>query len=92
MAWRKTINIKQYLNQHDNDGGEVPIVTVAENIAGELKSQTAAFGSLPNKLITATKEAVERVPDDKDYHELAFNRVLGQIYDVADYERIWLGL
>lgn len=92
MAWRKTINIKQYLNQYDGDGGEVPIMTVAENIANELKSQTAAFGNLPDNLVTVTKEAIERIPEDEDYHQLAFNRVLGRIYDVADSERIWLGL
>lgn len=87
-AWTKTINIMQYLNREGDDD----ILTIAQNITDELKNNSSKFGSLPDKLVSATKEAIERVPDDKDYHELKFNQVLGRIYDVADYERIWLGL
>lgn len=95
-AWTKTINIKQYLNPRGEPGagreGDDDILTIAQNIAKELKENSHVFGSLPDKLVSATKEAIERVPDDKDYHELKFNKVLARIYDVADDERIWLGL
>lgn len=86
-GWNYRINIKQYLNREGKDD----IITIAENIANELRT-VPVFGSLPTKLINETKAAIERVPEDKDYHELKFNQVLARIYDVADNYRVWLGL
>ncbi len=83
--WNYRINIKQYLNSDDD------IITIAENVANELRT-ISVFGSLPNKLVETTKAAVERVPNDNDYHELKFNQVLDRIYNVADDYRVWLGL
>ena len=89
MAWTYEINIKQYLNKE----GEDNIVIIAENVAKELETINAPwiFGNLPTRLINETKAAVERIPDDEDYHNLAFNRVLNQVYNQADEYRVWLG-
>lgn len=91
MGWAYSINIKQYLNQYDNDGGEVPIVTVAENVAKELKTVPVfVFGTLPDQLVKLAREATEK--DDPDYAEYQFNKILSRVYDRADEYRVWLGL
>jgi hypothetical protein len=88
-AWEYKVNIKQYLNRE----GEDDIVTIAENIAKELGNVPPwIFRNLPAKLVDETRTAVEKMPDDKDYHELKFNKVLDRIYDAADDYRVWLGL
>lgn len=67
-------------------------MTIAENVAKELGNMPPwIFSGLPIQLVEQTKAATERVPEDKDYHELAFNRVLEQIYNRADDYRVWLG-
>lgn len=89
MSWNYRLNIKQYLNQEDDSD----TLTIAKNVAQEIrKVDYWIFEELPNHLIQEVEQAIERIPDDKDYHELAFNRVLEQIYDVADEQRVWLGL
>ena len=85
--WNYRINIKQYLNREGDN-----IVIIAENVANELRTVPVVFGSLPTKLVETTKAAVERIPDEKEYHELKFNQVLARIYDVADDYRVWLGM
>lgn len=93
--WAYKVNIKQYLNQYDedNDGEGMDILTVAKNVRRELKTLPHwIFENLPEQLVQDTERAIERVPENVDYHQLAFNRVLEQIYDVADDHRVWLGL
>ena len=89
MAWEYKVNIKQYLSRE----GEDSILIIAENIAKELGNVPPwIFGNLPTRLVDDTRAAVEKMPDDKDYHELKFNKVLARIYDVADDYQVWLGL
>lgn len=88
--WKYTIDIKQHLSNSTNNES---IVNAAKGVVHELKRLPITLGCLED-LIYEFQDIVECTPDPADCDDLLshFNYLLNDLYDFADYHRIWTGL
>ena len=81
MVWKEKIDIKRYI---DEDADECDFPKVRQQIVGELRK---------SKILAKNSEAIEYIDEMEHEDDIdAFDDLLNEIYEIADNERVWLGL
>ena len=88
--WKHSINIKQHLS---NETSNEAIVNAAIGVAHELKRLPDSLEGLDD-IIYEFQDIAECSHNAEDNKDLLshFNYLLNDLYDFADYNRIWMGL
>ena len=93
QPWRRTVDIKQFLTRAQD-------VEAAHEAAGTVPREDEYHGAAAMRDVARVLAQhpefdlvvgdVQAATDEEDVE--AFDRALDRVYDVADRERIWLGL
>ena len=86
--WRKRVDINQFLTDDEMTFGEQ-----GERVLAMLKAVPEFSGEDDGMLLEEMGDAVAALKEDGDANAREwFNSTLSAVYDVADRERIWLGV
>ena len=87
--WRKTIDIKVILHRDQGNTDPVYVAKVGKEIAALMRAKTPEIEQ--NFAFLDAVETLEEInPEDEEAVDV-FNQALGELYDWADRERVWLG-
>lgn len=91
MSWKYKINIKPFIGEGTSNDD---IVKAAKGVLSELNKLPSSLYDDLEPISYEFEEIVRCEHDPKDNYDLlqTFNYYLNELYNWADYERIWLGI
>lgn len=91
MAWRKTVNIKEFIREGDQspEGARVVAGQIASLLRSKLRQEIEGTEDFTLDLIV---EELEDLSGSSDATVEDLDHMLSELYDWADGNRVWLGI